>query len=109
LLLSLVSSFVPNLCRYSGNPEIGYTLISQRKAIQIYGSSSLSLLGLTENSPSWILAYDLYTSEKGRFYCKIAQEIDIDFLENVIGNYAWEKYDMKKLKHINPYYDKISE
>jgi hypothetical protein len=62
LLLSLVTSFVPNLCRYSGNPEIGYTLISQHRPIQIYGSSSLSIIGLTADSPSWILAYDLYTN-----------------------------------------------
>lgn len=80
LLLALVTSFVPNLCRYSGNPEIGYTLVSQRRPIQIYGSSALSLLGLNADSPNWILAYDLYTNEKGRFYCKIAQEIDIGFL-----------------------------
>jgi hypothetical protein len=62
LLLSLVTSFVPNICRYSGNPEIGYTLISQSRPIQIYGSSSISIIGLTVDSPSWILAYDLYTS-----------------------------------------------
>ncbi len=46
LMISLVSSFLPNLCRYSGNAEIGYTLVSQRRPIQIYGSSSLALVGL---------------------------------------------------------------
>lgn len=104
ILLALASSFVPNLCRYSGNPEIGYTLVSQRKSIQIYGSSSVSLVGLTAKSPEWILAYDLYTSERGKFFCKIAQPIDIDFLSNIMNNYAWKKYEMVKNKDINPYY-----
>lgn len=62
LMGCLVTSFIPNLCIYSEDPIIGYTLISQERAIAIYGTSTLSLVGLTSSSPKWVLAYDFYTS-----------------------------------------------
>ena len=43
----LITSFVPNLCLYSEDPQIGYTLINQQRPIAVYGTSTLSLVGLT--------------------------------------------------------------
>lgn len=48
LMACLITSFVPNLCIYSEDPQIGYTLISQERPIAIYGTSTLSLVGLTK-------------------------------------------------------------
>ncbi len=107
MLSCLITSFVPNLCVYSQDPRIGYTLISQKRPIAIYGTSTLSLVGLNQNSPKWILSYDFYTSEKGKFYCKIAQGIDFKFLKNNINTYVWNKFNLAKAEHINPFYTKV--
>jgi len=56
ILACLTTSFCTNLCLYSGDPQIGYTLISQKRPIQLYGTSNISLLGIT---PKWIICYDL--------------------------------------------------
>ena len=55
----MITSFGPNLCKYSGNSNIGYTIVNQRRPIQIYGTSNMSLLGIDAD---WIICYDLITS-----------------------------------------------
>lgn len=47
LMACLITSFIPNLCIYSEDPQIGYTLINQERPIAIYGTSTLSLVGIT--------------------------------------------------------------
>ena len=42
----LITSFSSNLCKYSGNPHLGYTIVNQKRPVQIYGTSNLSLLGI---------------------------------------------------------------
>ena len=37
VLSCLITSFSPSLCKFSGNPDIGYTIVNQRKPVQIYG------------------------------------------------------------------------
>ena len=77
VLSCLITSFSANLCKFSGNPHIGYTLVSQRKPVRIYGTSNLSLLGIDAD---WIISYDLYTNEIGRLYCKVAHRVSFDFI-----------------------------
>jgi hypothetical protein len=60
ILSCLITSFSANLCKFSGSLDVGYTVVSQRRPIQIYGTSNLSLLGIKSD---WIMCYDLYTSE----------------------------------------------
>jgi hypothetical protein len=64
----LLSSFCQNLCLYSGNSIIGYTLINQKLPIQIYGSSFLALQGI---NPKWIVCYDIIKTSNT--FCKLAQ------------------------------------
>ena len=45
ILSCLITSFSPNICKFSGNSHIGYTMVSQRKPLKIYGMSNLDLLG----------------------------------------------------------------
>ena len=81
LLSCLITSFAANLCLYSNNERIGYTLIAQEKPIQIYGTSTLSLQGI---HPKWIISYDFYENDKGSAYCKVAHAVDYEFvMENV--------------------------
>jgi hypothetical protein len=68
----MITSFCINLCLYSGDPNIGYTLITQKKPINLYGTSILSLLS---KYPKWIICFDLISNDKGYNFCTIAQEI----------------------------------
>jgi hypothetical protein len=79
VLSCLISSFSSNLCKFSGNPHIGYTIVNQRRPMQIYGTSNLSLLGIEAD---WIISYDLYTNDLGRLYCKVAHAISYEFIED---------------------------
>ena len=79
----LVTSFSPNLCKYSGNPQIGFTLVNQRKPVKIFDSSNISLLGIEAD---WIICYEL-TNEMGRLYCKVAQKISYEFIQNHVDNF----------------------
>ena len=84
VLSCLITSFATNLCLYSNNDKIGYTLISLDRTIQLYGSTTLSLQGI---HPKWVLSYDFYENDKGTTYCKMAHSVEYDFM----------------LKHVNPY------
>ena len=46
---------------------MGYTIVSQRRPIQIYGTSTLSLQGI---NPKWIICYDLNTSILANYMVK---------------------------------------
>lgn len=59
ILSCLLTSFSPNICKFSGNSHLGYTMVSQRKPLRIYGMSNLDLLGM---NPEWIVCYDLHTN-----------------------------------------------
>lgn len=88
----MVTSFCVNLSLYSGDPNIGYTLVLQKKPIMIYGTSTLSLQGLF---PKWILCYDLKTNQKGVTFCSIAHEVDYKFLQKVVENDVFLKLNLK--------------
>ncbi len=91
LISCLTTSFCANLCLYSGNPWMGYTLISQKRQIQIYGTSCLSLEGVT---PKWILAYDLYTNQQGKLYCKVAHGITYEKLKETVDPYVFRLFKL---------------
>lgn len=105
LLSCLVSSFATNLALYSGNEQLGYTIVSLDITMQIYGTSILSLQGI---SPKWILYYDLYQNEKGQMYCKVAHEIDFNFLINNTNPYITNKFNIREANKFNPFYEKKS-
>lgn len=77
----MITSFCVNLCLYSSNPRVGYTLVLQKKPVIIYGTSTLAQQGLT---PKWIVCYDLKTNDKGTTYCTIANEVNFDFLKKTV-------------------------
>ena len=104
ILSCLVTSFSPNLCKYSGNPHIGYTLVNQRRPVQIYGTSNLSLLGIETD---WIICYDLYTNELGRLYCKVAHKVTYDFIKTHTDKYIQELFKIESIQKKNPFYEKI--
>jgi hypothetical protein len=104
ILACLMSSFSSNLCLYSGNPKIGYTLISKRKPIQIDKFSALSIV---ESYPQWIIAHEFFTNQNGHFYCKLAQKTDYEFVINMIEPYMLDKYQLKNMNKINPFYRQI--
>ena len=105
ILSCLTTSFAVNLCLYSGHPQIGYTYMSMGKLVTIYGTSCLSLLGIC---PKWILAYDFYENKDGKLYCKVANEIDYDFMRNTVEDYVYEKYQISRLHNKNPFYKTVS-
>ena len=81
ILSCMITSFCVNLCLYSDNPRVGYTLVLQKKTISIYGTSTLAQQGLY---PKWIVCYDLKTNDKNVTYCTIAHEVDFDFLKRTV-------------------------
>jgi hypothetical protein len=105
ILSCLTTSFAANLCLFSGHPQIGYTYMSMEKLVTIYGTSCLSLLGIC---PKWILAYDFYENKDGKLYCKVANEIDYDFMRNTVEDYVYQKYEINKLNNCNPFYKSVS-
>ena len=82
----MISSFAANLCLYSQNPHVGYTLLSQEKTIQIYGTSTLSLQGIT---PKWLICYDLFTNQHEQTYCKVAHGVDYEFMRSHINSHIF--------------------
>lgn len=84
MLSCLITSFSSNLCRYSENPHLGYTIVNQRRPVLIYGTSNLSLLGIDAD---WIIAYDFYTNDLGRLYCKVANKVSFEFIKAHTDDY----------------------
>lgn len=81
-----MTSFSPNLCKYSGNPHIGYTMVKHRRPLTIYGTSNLSLLGI---QPDWILCHDIYTNQEGNQYCKVAHKVSYNFIKAHVSKFIW--------------------
>lgn len=104
ILACLTTSFCANLCIYSGNPHVGYTLVSQRRPIQLYGTCNLSLQGI---NPKWMVCYDLITNEQGKFFCKVAHSVEFEFLKGTVDNYVMKKYDILAMEHLNPFYKEL--
>lgn len=104
ILSCLITSFSPNLCKYSGNPHIGYTLVNQRRPVQIYGTSNLSLLGIESD---WIICYDLFSNEVGRLYCKVAHKVSFDFIKSHTDNFIQERFSIQKIQDKNPFYSQL--
>jgi hypothetical protein len=104
VLSCLVTSFSPNLCKYSGNPHIGYTLVNQQRPVQIYGTSNLSLLGIQAD---WIICYDLYTNELGRLYCKAAHRVAFEFIKDHIDPFIQERFQVQCIQDSNPFYRQL--
>ena len=88
----MVTSFCVNLCLYSNNSRVGYTLVLQKKPVSIYGTSTLAQQGLT---PKWIVCYDLKTNEKGSTFCTIAHEVDLAFLKLTVDNLVFERLKLR--------------
>ena len=86
ILSCMVTSFSVNLCLYSNNPRVGYTLVLQKKTVNIYGTSTLAQQGLF---PKWMVCYDLKTNDKNVTYCTIAHEVNFDFLKRTVENYVF--------------------
>jgi hypothetical protein len=80
---------------------VGYTIVNQRRPIQIYGTSNLSLLGIKAD---WIICYDLYTNEENRFFCKVAHKIEYDFMKKHIDKLIWKRFEIEDIQKSNPFY-----
>lgn len=100
-----MTSFAPYLCRFSGNPQIGYTLISQRRPIQIFETSNLSLLGIQAD---WIISYDFHTNKVGRYFCKIAHKVPFAFIQQHTDALIQERFQVQKIQDHNPFYERVS-
>lgn len=61
---------------------IGYTSIAQKRPIHIHETSNLSLVGI---NPDWIICYDIYANEVGWLFCRVAHQVDFDFLKKHIS------------------------
>lgn len=81
ILSCLITSFCANLCKFSGNHQVGYTIVNQRRPVVIYGTSNLNLL---ESNSDWIVCYDLYTNNLGRLYCKFTHKVSYNFMADHI-------------------------
>ncbi len=79
--------------------------MSLGKIVSIYGTSCLSLLGIC---PKWILVYDFYENKDGKMFCKVANEIDYDFLRNTVEDVVMDKYQIDKLRNSNPFYKQLT-
>lgn len=55
-----------------------------------------------------MLAYDFYENKDGKLFCKVANEIDHDFLMNTVEDYVLEKYKINDLRDYNPFYKQIN-
>lgn len=97
----LMSSFVTNICLFSGNQQIGYTLMSQSMPVSLYGTTILSLQG---NSPKWIVCYDLYTNQNNQTFCKVAQSIEFDFVKKTVRKEVFELFNLEAAEKANPFY-----
>ena len=91
VLSCLITSFSPNLCKYSGNSQIGYTLVNQRKPVQIDKTSNLSLLGIDSD---WIICYDLFTNRVGRLFCRVAHKVSYEFIKNHTNDFIQKRFNI---------------
>jgi hypothetical protein len=80
-------------------------MVSQRRPLQIYGTSNLSLLGMPSD---WIICYDLYTNEMGRLYCKVAHAITYDFMKKHVDKYIWQTFRVSEMQYNNLFYKEIN-
>jgi hypothetical protein len=92
LLSCMVTSFCLNLCLYSNNPRVGYTLVLQKKPVVVYGTSTLAQQGLT---PKWIVCYDLKTNDKGITYCTLAHEVNFDSLKRTVEDFVFKRLNLR--------------
>lgn len=87
----ILSAFFQNICLYSGNPKLGYTLLNRNLNIKIYGTSVLNLQGIF---PKWILCHDICRADYN--YCKIASEVSLESLKECVPKKFLEKYNLLK-------------
>lgn len=53
------------------------------------------------------MAYDFYENKDGKLFCKVANEIDYEFLKNTVEDYVLDKYKIESLRTLNPFYKQI--
>jgi HrpA-like RNA helicase len=99
ILSCLLTSFCQNLCLYSGDSQVGYTLFASKLPLQVYGSSFIALQGLT---PRWIVCYDIIKTSAT--FCRIAQEVDFEMLKSCVSQQMFEKYQLAECEKFNPFY-----
>ena len=97
----MISSFCANLCRYSGKENLGYNILSQKRPLRIYGTSTLSLQGI---NPDWIVCYNLIKSQEDKEFCKVAHAVKIDRLEILVDDYVYDLFKIDEIKNFNPFY-----
>lgn len=106
ILRCFLSAFYPDICTYNGNPQIGYYQLQKQMVLQVYGSSTLQILNIY---PKWIIGCDLYLSERGYQYCRVAQEISFDLIIKHVPSQYLNQYKIHELEHIDGPIYKIIE
>ena len=87
IIACILPSFCEELCLYSGNSKVGYTSIKREIPLQIYGTSFLSLQGIT---PKWIVSFNVFTTSTN--FCAVAQSVSFDLLKKVISEMLYKRY-----------------
>ena len=101
ILKCFLSSYFQNICVYSNNEDIGYTLI--REMINVNLDKSTSLV-LNQNFTKWIFCLEITKSEKTK--SKIASYCDIDWIKEVVPSSFLEYYNIINYD-INPVYKEL--
>jgi HrpA-like RNA helicase len=94
IIKSFLVGFFTNLCYYSGNPNLGYTLLRDSRNIKIYGSSSLALQG--KLNYKWLICTDI--QKKDNMTTKIANAVDINWIQECIDIEYRRRFKLAELE-----------
>lgn len=101
----ILGAYFQNICIFSGEPKLGYTLLNHNINLKIYGSSCLTLQGIY---PKWIICAEIFKSQNNCNFARLAMGVDIDMFKNVIPKKFLDQYNLYDIdKKDEPIYKKI--
>jgi len=99
ILKCFLKGYFMNLCYYSGNPNLGYTLLRHTQNIKIHLASSLYLQGALNHQ--WIIATDI--SKHRYLHTKVASFVDFNWIEEMIPQEHRKAFNLENLE-MKPFY-----
>ena len=105
ILKCFLSSCFQNLCVYSTNEEIGYTLIREYLPLKIHDQTSFKL---HQNFPKWIFCINISNSDNlnSGSLARIASKCEISWIEETVPKKFLDYYNIKNYDTV-PVYNSV--
>lgn len=76
----LITAYITNFAVFSGENNIGYTIINRKMNIKL---SRTSLLQVLSSYPKYIICSELF--QKSANFCQVAMPVDYSMIEQLIS------------------------